>query len=115
MARVPDKVLIDAIIKHRGILAQVARSVGRSRQAVNDRVKRNPKLQAAVKEARATFIDDGENALVKAVKNQEAWAVSLLLKTLGKNRGYVEKQELGVDGNLTIQIIKFSDCNNTAK
>ena len=98
-----------ALIEANGIVSQAARNLGITRNALNLRIMKYPALKAACEEAREYFIDKGESALVRAVENNEAWAISLLLKTLGKHRGYVEKQEIGVDGNITVNVVKFSD------
>ena len=99
----------EALIKADGIVSQAARNLGITRNALNQRIMKYPALKAACAEAREYLIDKGESALVTAVENNEAWAISLLLKTLGKNRGYVEKTEFGVDGNITVNVVKFSD------
>ena len=104
-----------AIIKHRGILAQVAKTCGTSRNTIHKKIRNNPKLQEAVEEARESFVDDGESALVIAVRNQESWAVSLLLKTLGANRGYIEKKHLDVstppDSKIQIEFVKSENSD----
>ena len=106
---IPAKTIKRAIIKNRGILSAVARDLGISRTQVNRRVVANKSLKAATDEARDTLIDDAESALVKAIKAREAWAVSLTLKTIGKDRGYIERSELEVDGSITVNVVKFGD------
>jgi hypothetical protein len=45
------------------------------------------------------FVDTAELKLRQAVINGEAWAVLFALRTKGKERGYVERQEVtGKDG-----------------
>ena len=45
------------------------------------------------------MIDTAELKLWQSIQNGEAWGITLCLKTLGKDRGYVERQELsGQDG-----------------
>jgi len=92
-----------ALYDHYGIVSQAARSLGRTRDALAKRIKKNPSLQEALKQAREQLIDKGESALVKAIDRGEPWAVSLALKTLGKHRGYTEKQEYEHIGELMIR------------
>ena len=106
---IPAKNIKKSIIKHRGILSAVARELGISRTQVHRRINSNQSLKDATNEARATLVDDAESALVKAIKAREAWAVSLTLKTIGKDRGYVERSELEVDGSITVNVVKFGD------
>lgn len=62
-------------------------------------MERYPTVAQAIKDEREALVDLGELALYKQVQNGEAWAVTLLLKTLGKDRGYVERSEhTGKDG-----------------
>jgi hypothetical protein len=96
-----------AIIASCGILQTAADNLGVSRQALHKRVQNNKRLQKACEDAREVFIDKAESALKKAVDNEEAWAVSLSLKTLGKKRGFVEKQEIDATGDITINVVKF--------
>lgn len=98
-----------AILKHRGILSAAARELGISRTQIHRRINANKSLKEATVEARSTLIDDAESALVKSIREQEGWAVSLALKTIGKHRGYVERSELEVDGNITVKVVKFKD------
>jgi sRNA-binding carbon storage regulator CsrA len=111
---VPVKTLKREIIKSCGILSQAARNVGLSRTQVYKRISNNKSLQVALKESRERFIDKGESALVTAVDNLEGWAVSLLLRTLGRHRGYVEKSELDIDGQIIVKVVKF-DGNNASE
>ena len=105
----PVKDVKEAIIKHRGILSAAARQLGISRTQIHRRINSNKILKDATVEARATLIDDAESALSKSIDDGEGWAVSLALKTIGKHRGYVERQELEVDGNIIVKVVKFGD------
>ena len=111
MAGIPIKQVQKALIDSCGIVSQAAKNLGIERSGLTKRIKNHKILQQTLEEAREVFLDKGESALKTAVENGEHWAVSLLLKTLGKHRGYVEKQELGVDGNITVKVVKFSDEN----
>jgi len=95
----PDQ-MIEAIRKNKGMVYLAARAIGCTPQTVYNYAKRYKKVQAAINAERGTMIDEAELVLWKAVKNGEAWAVSLTLKTIGKHRGYVERQEVtGADGD----------------
>jgi hypothetical protein len=52
---------------------------------------------------REEIVDYAEMGLRGAVLNKEAWAIAFSLKTLGKSRGYVERQEVtGKDGGAIV-------------
>ena len=51
-------------------------------------------------------MDISEQKLRAAVLNGEPWAIALVLKTLGKKRGYVERTEIaGTDDGQPIQVV----------
>ena len=63
------------------------------------RAEKNKKVQDVIDTQRGKLIDKAELKLEQAVMNGEPWAVTLTLKSLGKSRGYVERQEVtGADG-----------------
>jgi hypothetical protein len=99
----------EALLDSCGIVSQAARNLKISRNALITRIANHKSLQEAVVQSREIMIDEGESALVTAVKDGQGWAVSLLLKTIGKHRGYIEKSELEVGGNLNIKVVKFGD------
>ena len=110
-----DELNADTVIKKihevKGNLSMVARSFGMSRQTLYTYIKSKPTVQAAVDEARETMIDNVESALYSAALNGEAWAVCFFLKTQGKSRGYVERQELTGAGGGALIINWDSDAD----
>jgi hypothetical protein len=77
-----------------GVVTRAAELAGIPRDGLNRRVRKSARLQAAVKAGRERLIDKAETGLVAAIDKREPWAITLALKTLGKSRGYVERQEL---------------------
>jgi hypothetical protein len=99
--RVSKKALREKIIEKRGNLTRVAAAFGKSRtwlyNALNDKY---PELWDDVEEARESLIDDAESELQKQMFKGNITALIFFLKTQGKTRGYVERQELtGKDGD----------------
>jgi hypothetical protein len=91
--------IVAALQKSRGMVYVAARQLGCAANTIYNYAKKYPSVQAAIDEQRGIMIDIAEIALWNALQNGEAWAVSLTLKTLGKSRGYIERQELtGADG-----------------
>src|SRR5262249_47101568 len=79
-----------ALVAKRGLIAAVAKMLGCQPQTVRNYAKRHPRVAEALREERERVLDAAEAALMAAVSNREAWAVCFTLKTLGKERGYVE-------------------------
>ena len=68
-------------------------------------------MKRAVEHARGEVVDYAEQKLRPAILNGEPWAIAMALKTIGKSRGYVERQEVtGADGGAVM--VKWDDENN---
>ena len=80
-----------------------ARRLGCSKVTIYNRAKKVKAVSDAIEEAREDMVDLAELALRKSVMNGEPWSVAMVLKTLGKSRGYVERQEVtGADGGAIV-------------
>jgi hypothetical protein len=96
-----------AIYKANGLIRVAAGILAVSPQGLRQRINHSLELQDALKQAREGIVDKAEESLWSCIEKDEPWAVSLVLKTLGKNRGYVERQELtGADsGPVLVKVI----------
>lgn len=93
------KQIIDALIENRGLIFLAAKSVGCTPQTIYNVAKKSAAVQDAIDTARGELTDRAESALVKAIERGEGWAICFYLKTQGKSRGYIERQEIsGPDG-----------------
>lgn len=81
---------------------------------IYNRAKRVPSVQQVIDESREGLVDLAELSLRRAVVGDTkagiepaGWAVALVVKTLGKDRGYIERQEVtGKDGGeVTIRVV----------
>ena len=86
--------VIDAIQAAKGIKATAAQSLGCSRQTITNYIDRYPAVKDAYEEARDTSLDLAESKLIALVEREEWPAIRFMLVTLGKSRGYVERQEI---------------------
>jgi hypothetical protein len=94
-----DDEIIQALQRTNGLVSLAAREIRATPQMIYKRIRISAAVKLAVDEARESMIDLAELKLRQAVMNGEPYAVSLVLKTIGKNRGYVERQEVtGADG-----------------
>lgn len=85
--------IIDALKRTRGLVFLAAKKLGCTPQTIYLRCKSSPEVAACLEACRGEMLDVAEEKLFAAVKAREPWAVAMLLKTLGKNRGYVERTE----------------------
>lgn len=86
-----------------GVKAAVAAAMGCSRQTVDNALERWPELREQLDAARSGLVSKATSALVADVENKASdghqRAYMFVLKTLGKDEGFAERQEItGADG-----------------
>ena len=94
--------MIDALKATRGLVYLAAKALGCDPDTVQSYCKRFPTVERAKHDARGTLLDVAEERLWQAVQRGDAWAITFALKTLGKGRGYVERQELAHEGQVNL-------------
>ena len=110
MRRITNADVEQHIEPTKGNVAAIARALGTSRGTVWNRIQSSPSLQTLLADARETMLDNAESSLYRAVLAGEAWAVCFFLKTQGKRRGYVERQEVtGAEGGEVIFRVVYGD------
>ena len=103
--------MIEALREKHGNLSAAARFLGCSRNTISRYIDLYPTVKAVADEERETLIDFAENQLFKQVQDGNITAIIFTLKTIGKLRGYVERQEVtGADGGAVM--VKWDDENN---
>lgn len=89
--------IAEALRATAGIHVAAAAKLHCSRYTIARMLKRYPKLQKLQDELNEEILDVGESVLVSALKSDDKRvaldAAKFLLKTKGKTRGYVERQE----------------------
>ena len=80
--------------QYNGNYAAVGRALGVTRQAVCMFAKRHKRLQEVAADCREIFVDNVESAIYSEALKGNVTAQIFILKTLGKSRGYVERQEV---------------------
>ena len=86
--------MIEALREKHGNLSAAARFLGCSRNTISRYIDTYSTVQAVADEERETLIDFAENQLFKQVQDGNITAIIFTLKTIGKHRGYVERQEV---------------------
>jgi hypothetical protein len=99
-----DRQIVEALKQSKGLIYVAARALGCEVKVIYRRRKKSAMVAKAIKEERGHFVDVAEAVLQKSVLSAEPWAVALVLKTLGKNRGYVERQEMTGKGGQPVQL-----------
>ena len=100
-AHVSKRQIVEALVKHHGILADAARELGVARNSLGTRVRGNKDLAAICMSCREEVVDLAESQLVKKVKEGDIRSVLFVLNKLGKNRGYGDEVVIKADVNTT--------------
>jgi hypothetical protein len=114
MATLQADKIIKAIDDLSGNVSAVARKFQVSRTTLYKYISDHPTVKAALDEAREKMIDNVESTLYSKALAGDTTAMIFFLKTQGKSRGYVERQEVtGKDGE-TLRIEYINDWRNQA-
>jgi hypothetical protein len=91
--------MIAALKATHGMVYLAAKRLKCDPDTVLNYCKRYPSVEAVKQAQRGELVDLAEEKLRASIQNGEAWGIAFCLKTLGKERGYVERQEVsGTDG-----------------
>lgn len=77
-----------------GNIAAAARRLGATRDGLWKFVERHPRLLQLTKDFRESIVDNAESAFNRAVVTEQPWAIQFALRTIGRRRGYVDRQEI---------------------
>lgn len=111
----PEQV-VAALRNHRGLVTQAAKELGIGVRTVYDYVQRYASVREVVQEMKESRLDYTEGKLYDLIDKGEPAAIFFHLKTQGKHRGWVERQELtGADGEsirirFVEEIVDQPDC-----
>ena len=98
------KAMLDALEKSLGVVTAACKTVGIGRTTHYLWMDTDPEYKAAVEELSDVAIDFAESQLHKQIKEGNSTATIFFLRTKGKKRGYVERQEVDVNTGKLFQI-----------
>jgi hypothetical protein len=91
--------MIMALEASMGVVSTAAKLAHIDRQTHYRWLERDEKYRKRVVDAEELALDFAETSLHRRIKDGDTYAITFLLKTRGKKRGYVERQETtGADG-----------------
>ena len=94
--------MLEALEKSLGVVTTAAKSVGIDRSTHYKWMESDPDYKAAVESLADVALDFAESQLHKQIQNGEVSSTIFYLKTKGKKRGYIERQELEVSGGIDL-------------
>jgi hypothetical protein len=101
---ITKKAMLEALEKSLGIVTSACKSVDISRETHYRWLREDADYKAAVDALSDVALDFAESQLHKQIKDGNSTATIFFLKTKGKKRGYVERQELDVSTGKTFQV-----------
>ena len=88
--------MLAALERSLGVVSPAAEAANIDRVSHYRWMKDDPEYKAAVESINEKAIDFAENALHKLIKEGNPASTIFFLKTKGKKRGYIERQEIEV-------------------
>ena len=101
------KALSEALEKSLGIVTTACKQVGIGRTTFYDYLKKDKKFADEVKDIENIALDFAESQLHKQIQEGNTSATIFYLKTKGKSRNYVERQEIQHNGTVESTLIEW--------
>ncbi len=112
MTKITKKLFKEATKGSGGIQAVVAQKLSVDRSAINRYINKHSDMKEVLEKEREKVIDKAEHKLFEAADKGQKWAIERILKTIGRNRGYGDHQEISSGEGLKIIIEKADDGND---
>jgi len=106
------KAMLDALEKSLGVVTAACKAVGIGRTTHYLWMQGDAEYKKAVEDLNDVAIDFAESQLHKQIKDGNSTATIFYLKTKGKKRGYVERQEIEATGGKMFQIEILGEDSN---
>ena len=101
------KALIQALEKSLGVVTTACKQVGIGRTTFYNYVNEDETFRKDVEDIDNIALDFAESQLHKQIQDGNTTATIFLLKTKGKKRGYIERQEIQHDGQVQSTLIEW--------
>lgn len=93
-----DKQIIQALRESHGLIYIAAENLGCTPQAIYKRKKKCARITICIENQRGRLVDKAHSKLEDGIDRGEQWAVTLCLKSLGKDRGFGDETKLQLTG-----------------
>jgi len=106
------RAMLDALEKSLGVVTAACKAVGIGRTTHYLWMQEDAEYKAAVEGLSDVALDFAESQLHKQIKEGNSTATIFFLKTKGKKRGYIERQEVEVASGKMFQIEVLGEDSN---
>jgi len=100
--------MLEALKKHLNIVTTACKEVGIDRSTHYEWLKTDSDYKAKVEALDDVVLDFAESKLHQSINNGSDTATIFFLKTKGKKRGYIEKQEI-TNTNLNVEVQEVTE------
>lgn len=101
------KAALELHYKHMGNVSATCAALGIGRTMFYNWKKDDKAFAEAIDNVTEFCIDHVEDKLMSQINNGDTTAIIFYLKTIGKRRGYIERNESVISGNeLTIEVVR---------
>jgi len=103
------KAMLEALEKSLGIVTTACKQVGIHRSTYYDWFNNDSDFKRQVEDIQNICLDFSESALLKLIEEGNVSATIFYLKTKGKKRGFVERQEIVQRVDIETELQELSD------
>lgn len=103
------KMFLKALVQSLGIVSEASRKTGFSRTQFYKWCQDDPKYKKEVEDIDNDVLDMVESSLHRQIKNDNATSTIFFLKMKGRGRGYIEKSEIDLKVDRSLDLSKLSD------
>lgn len=111
--RLSQKKVKDALIKKKGNVSDVANYLGCTRKTIYNYINKYDDVKTAREDAVEAAIDYVESKLFDQIEKGNITAIIFYLKTIGKSRGYIERQETEQVGEVVFRVVEVDRHSDT--
>lgn len=111
--RLNKKIVAEALANKKGAVYLAASDLGCSHTAIYAYLDKYQDLRELKEQYDEEVTDIAVLNLRKAVINADPWALKYQLSTKGKNRGYVERQEISAEVQHTLTVRELTQGGDT--
>ena len=101
------KAMLEALEKSLGVVTTACKAIDISRETHYRWLREDADYKAAVESLSDVALDFAESQLHKKIMEGDTTATIFFLKTKGKKRGYIERQELSGVSDAPIQLMIY--------
>ena len=101
---IAKKKIIQIFFAATGNIAHICKEVGISRETFYGWMKRDEKFKKAIDDEKEGLIDFAESKLFNLINEKNTVAIIFFLKTQGKHRGYIEQSDVGISGEIKLNV-----------